>query len=46
MTNQGPRKAVELTMTEVIAGILERGEEPEAAAHRECRWRFRQIVVP
>ena len=31
------RKAVELTMTEVIAGILERGEAPEAAAHRELR---------
>jgi ADP-ribose pyrophosphatase len=31
------RKAVEKIMTEVIAGILEPGEVPEAAAHRELR---------
>ena len=31
------RKAAEVTMMEVIAGILEPGEAPESAAHRELR---------
>ena len=31
------RKAAEMIMTEVIAGILEPGEKPEPAAHRELK---------
>jgi ADP-ribose pyrophosphatase len=42
------RKAVESTMVEVVAGLLDPGETPEAAAHRELEeetgYRARSLV--